>query len=140
MILNMIYNLILFGFLVFIVILTYGVIEEQQTRINLSYSAIDDMNKCPNMARYMTNIQTTFLTSYFAVIASAVAGCFVIVVLTGLSLSETTRPIAQYGFIYLILVMLCVFIAVYKILGCFVTRMCGGTSCDSRYFDLNTAN
>jgi hypothetical protein len=136
MIFHMIYNVILFGFLVFIVICAYGVIERQQTKINSSYNDIDDMNKCPNMARFMTNIQTTFLTSYFALLASAVTGCFIIVVLIGLSLSDTTRPMAQYGFIYLILTMLCVFIAVYKILGCFVTRMCGGKSCDSKYFDL----
>ncbi len=138
MILNMIYNLILFGFLLFITFWTYNLIENQQSGINSSYNAIDDMNKCPNMVRFMTNIQTTFLTSYFALIASAVTGCFIIVVLIGLSLSETTRPMAQYGFIYLILTMLCVFIAVYKILGCFVTRMCGGKSCDSKYFDLTS--
>ena len=138
MIFHMIYNVILFGFLVFIVIWTYNIIEKQQSQVNSSYNGIDDMNKCPNMARFMTNIQTTFLTSYFALIASAVTGCFIIVVLFGLSLSETTRPMAQYGFIYLILTMLCVFIAVYKILGCFVTRMCGGKSCDSKYFDLTS--
>jgi len=134
MILNIIYYLILLGIFIFISFWMWNQIQIQQTYLNSNYNSIDDMQKCPNTVKYISKFQTGFVSSYFAVIASCLTGCFMIFLFIGFSLFENTRPILNYSFVYFAIILLAVFISVYKISNCFLMRMCGMNSCTSKYF------
>lgn len=77
MILNIIYYLILLGIFIFISFWMWNQIQIQQTYLNSNYNSIDDMQKCPNTAKYISKFQTGFVSSYFATIASSLTGCFI---------------------------------------------------------------
>jgi hypothetical protein len=110
-------------------------IKRQQEGINSSYEAIDDMKKCPNTAKFMVNIQTGFTTVNFAVLVTCLSGLFFMFFLLLLYFSENTRQIAEYGFIYMIITVLAVFISVYKISNCIIFRMCALKSCDDKFYN-----
>jgi|LakMenEpi03Aug12_release.lakeMendotaPanAssembly.Ray.scaffolds.fasta_scaffold03093_11 hypothetical protein len=134
MIIVIIYYLILLAIFIFASFWCWTLITDQQKYMNSAYNSIDDMSKCPNTAKYFTKFQTGFVCSYFAFLASSLTGCFMIFFFIGLSLFENTRPILNYSFVYLAIILLAVFISVYKISNCFLMRLCGMNSCISKYF------
>ena len=133
MILQFIYYLILLGVFIFISFWAWNLIQNQQKDMNALYDSIDDMQKCPKTVQYISKFQTGFVSSYFAVLASCLTGCFMIFLFIGFSLFENTRPILNYSFVYFAIILLAVFISVYKISNCFLMRMCGMNSCTSKY-------
>lgn len=135
MILQLIYYLILLGIFIFGSIWSWNLIQEQQKNMNLLYDAIDDMQQCPKTVKYISKFQTGFVSSYFALIASCLTGCFMIFLFIGFSLFQNTRPILNYSFIYFTIILLAVFISVYKVSNCFLMRMCGMNSCTSKFIN-----
>jgi len=134
MILPFFYYLILLGVFIFSSFSCWNLIQNQQKEMNVFYDSIDDMQNCPKTAQYISKFQTGFVSSYFAILASCLTGCFMILLFIGFSLFENTRPILNYSLIYFALIVLAVFISVYKISNCFLMRMCGMNSCTSKYF------
>ena len=134
MIVTFIYYLFLLGIFIFGSVWSWNLITIQQKDMNSAYDAIDDMDKCPNTAKYISKFQSGFITSYFALLASCITGCFMIILFIGLLTFEQSRPILNYSLIYLTIMIIAVFISSYKISNSSLLRMCGMNSCSSKYF------
>jgi len=113
----------------------YLISQQQKNYIAPLYDSADDMDKCPKTAKFLTEIQSGFLTNYFAIYSACVTGIIMIVFLIVYTLSSTTQPPPPTTIFYILFTCIAVYICVYKVCACILTRICNFHSCASNYID-----
>ena len=106
------------------------IIEESQKHWTDKFSKISDMYRCPQTAEYLTDFQSGFETVPFPLMQCLITGSIVLVTLIGAKYSFNITNLSIYFiFLFTFLIMVSIFLGTYKILNCFVVRICGKRSC-----------
>lgn len=110
------------------------VINRQQNNIASLHDSADDINKCPKTAKFLTEIQSGFLTNCFGIYSACVTGIIMILCLIGYSINEN-RPPPSYTIFYIFFTCIAVYIFVYKVSNCILARICNFHSCATKFIE-----
>ena len=115
-------------------VISLTVILVKQQRWNNRFGDIDDMDKCPNTAKYFALYQGIFWSWTYGALGGGFFGLLLLFVLA-VNNAFTKDKIGGEKVISLVLFSgITVGLIVYKLINCTNSRMCGQTSCAAPFF------
>ncbi len=115
-------------------VVSFTFIIVKQRKWNNRFRDIDDMNKCPNTAKYFALYQGTYWSWTYGALGGGFFGLLLLFLL-GVNNAFMKDKISGEKVISLVMFSgITVALIVYKLINCTNSRMCGCTSCAAPFF------